>query len=655
MDKLKQLTDWINESNNIVFFGGAGVSTESGVPDFRSKDGLYNQRDVRFEGYSAEYLLSHTCLEEEPKVFYEFYRQKMNTEGVQPNAAHNFLAKLEKIGKLKAVVTQNIDGLHQKAGSKIVYELHGTTLKNYCSVCGRLFNSESIFKSTEPIPKCLCGGKIRPYVTLYEEQLPSDSVEGAIKTGAGLSVLGGEFANFANPMQMMYEGLNDMEGLQDRMVNMFGNMASFNEKTGQIDISALNKQRMKAASDAMGVDYGEMLNLAMNNQRGKMVENQLSSTQGLSKDTISYIKNIAQLDDKGKAYVDLGDGKKTYVKDLNEGNKEALQKESEKYDMGKDAKMGDIYNETRDMYDKLDQIMNYLSTKLGVWVAKIAGINEFTGNNSAEEYWDNLSKEDKNKLAKKYGSKEAAKAAIATGSEDEAINKWYGGKDIRDYFEYNYGDDSIGDKTAAKSLHYWFANENKNVKAPESKVKEIQEFIKKQEEEKKKKKEEELNNIKQDAIGENYIQGKPHQLGGEIRNVEGGEAILNRKAVDGVGVDNIAKFNSGNFTPIRNTSNALNTMNVAPTHSPAIASSYSQKLSFEPMNINLNGKFELSSNGKNKSFNLDELDKNELKKIVMSIVNDSVPQINRQMMTLRDKGYNMGKDPFRGSGGYARP
>lgn len=193
MDKLELLTQWIKESDNIVFFGGAGVSTESGVPDFRSKDGLYNQHDVRFEGYSAEYLLSHSCLVDEPKVFYEFYRQKMNTTDVQPNAAHRFLANLEETGKLKAVVTQNIDGLHQKAGSKTVYELHGTTLRNFCAKCAKVYSSDAIFSNSDPIPRCNCGGQIRPYVTLYEESLPYDAVEGAVESisKADMLIVGG--------------------------------------------------------------------------------------------------------------------------------------------------------------------------------------------------------------------------------------------------------------------------------------------------------------------------------------------------------------------------------------------------------------------------------------------------------------------------------
>ncbi len=179
-EKIIRFLQYIEESNNIVFFGGAGVSTESGIPDFRSKDGLYNQHDVQFERYSPEYLLSHDCLFDNPEVFYEFYRQKMDTRTILPNVTHKVLAKLEEMGKLKAIVTQNIDGLHQMAGSKHVYEIHGTTQKNYCVRCKRKLPSDYIFTSHDRIPKCECGGFVRPYVTLYGESLPEDAVENAI-------------------------------------------------------------------------------------------------------------------------------------------------------------------------------------------------------------------------------------------------------------------------------------------------------------------------------------------------------------------------------------------------------------------------------------------------------------------------------------------
>lgn len=192
-EQIRQLAGLIKQAEKIVFFGGAGVSTESGVPDFRSKDGLYNQHDVRFEAYRPEYLLSHSCLRDHPEVFFEFYRQKMNTAGVEPNAAHRFLAELEADGKDVAVVTQNIDGLHQKAGSRKVFEIHGSTQRNYCSRCGRRYPADAIFRSEEQIPRCSCGGMIRCDVTLYEEALPEEAVAGAIRalSEADLLIIGG--------------------------------------------------------------------------------------------------------------------------------------------------------------------------------------------------------------------------------------------------------------------------------------------------------------------------------------------------------------------------------------------------------------------------------------------------------------------------------
>lgn len=188
-----QLREYIEESNNIVFFGGAGVSTESGIPDFRSNDGLYNQHNIQFDKYEPEYLLSRECLYHNPKVFYEFYRQKMDTRNIEPNITHNVLAKMERIGKLKAIVTQNIDGLHQKAGSKNVFEIHGTTQRNYCSKCKKEYSSDYIFTTNESIPKCECRGQIRPDVTLYGENLPENAVIGAINAiqKADMLIVGG--------------------------------------------------------------------------------------------------------------------------------------------------------------------------------------------------------------------------------------------------------------------------------------------------------------------------------------------------------------------------------------------------------------------------------------------------------------------------------
>lgn len=181
MEHIENLREIIEHSNRIVFFGGAGVSTESGIPDFRSKDGLYNQHDVQFEEYEPEYLLSKECLYHNPKVFYEFYRQKMDTRNIKPNDAHIKLAKLEAMGKLSAIVTQNIDGLHQKAGSKNVYEIHGTTMRNYCVKCKSEYDMNYIFDSQDKIPVCkICGRPVRPDVTLYGESLPSEAWNNAM-------------------------------------------------------------------------------------------------------------------------------------------------------------------------------------------------------------------------------------------------------------------------------------------------------------------------------------------------------------------------------------------------------------------------------------------------------------------------------------------
>lgn len=188
MDKIAQLKQWVDESSNIVFFGGAGVSTESGIPDFRSVDGLYNMKYK----YPPEEIISRSFFMRNPEEFWRFYRDKLLLTGIEPNKAHLALAYLEKIGKLKAVVTQNIDGLHQKAGSKTVFELHGSTLRNYCMKCGKFYSADDLLK-TEGIPYCTCGGMIKPDVVLYEESLDEDQINGAVKAirEADMLIIGG--------------------------------------------------------------------------------------------------------------------------------------------------------------------------------------------------------------------------------------------------------------------------------------------------------------------------------------------------------------------------------------------------------------------------------------------------------------------------------
>ena len=183
-DKIELFKQLVSESNNIVFFGGAGVSTECGIPDFRSKDGLYNQQYK----YPPETILSHTFFIRNTDEFYKFYKAKMNCLKYEPNITHIKLAEMENKGDLKAIITQNIDGLHQKAGSKNVYELHGSVLRNYCIKCKKFYSAEDVFNSND-IPKCSCGGIIKPDVVLYEEGLDDDTLRSSILAIANADML----------------------------------------------------------------------------------------------------------------------------------------------------------------------------------------------------------------------------------------------------------------------------------------------------------------------------------------------------------------------------------------------------------------------------------------------------------------------------------
>lgn len=192
-EQIAQLKKWIDESDNVVFFGGAGVSTESGIPDFRSVDGLYNQEWK----FPPETILSHTFFERNPEEYYRFHHAKLSVDGVQPNRAHYRLAQMEQEGKLKAVVTQNIDGLHQAAGSKNVLELHGSILRAYCSRCYKPYDASVINDRSVALPRCSCGGVIRPDIVLYEEALDDDVVRSTIHfiRNADVLIIGGTSLN----------------------------------------------------------------------------------------------------------------------------------------------------------------------------------------------------------------------------------------------------------------------------------------------------------------------------------------------------------------------------------------------------------------------------------------------------------------------------
>ena len=187
-EKWKQLKEWIDGSDNIVFFGGAGVSTESGIPDFRSVDGLYNQQYK----YPPETIISHSFYMRNPEEFYRFYKDRMIFKPARPNEAHKALARLEAGGKLKAVITQNIDGLHQMAGSSQVLELHGSVHRNYCTRCGQFYDLDYVIKS-DGVPKCSCGGVIKPDVVLYEEGLDNRTLQKAVDyiRNADMLIIGG--------------------------------------------------------------------------------------------------------------------------------------------------------------------------------------------------------------------------------------------------------------------------------------------------------------------------------------------------------------------------------------------------------------------------------------------------------------------------------
>ena len=191
-EKIQILKNWIDSSDNVVFFGGAGVSTESGIPDFRSVDGLYNQQWK----YPPETILSHSFFVRYPEEYYRFHREKLVIDGVKPNAAHLKLAELEREGKLRAVITQNIDGLHQAAGSKNVLELHGSILRSYCSACGKPYPSDKM-NHGEGVPHCSCGGVIRPDIVLYEEPLDESIMTRALHyiSEAEVLIIGGTSLN----------------------------------------------------------------------------------------------------------------------------------------------------------------------------------------------------------------------------------------------------------------------------------------------------------------------------------------------------------------------------------------------------------------------------------------------------------------------------
>ena len=209
--KLERFAEILADSEYVVFLGGAGVSTESGIPDFRSKNGLYHKKEKKFAGFKPEYLLSYDCLKHRPEVFFDYYRHNLDARNINPNTAHYALAGMESAGTLKGIITQNIDGLHQKAGSKNVQEIHGTIWKNFCMKCRQDYDSDFVFDSPDPIPRCPnCGGIVRPRVILYGEFLPEEAYQNSINMigSADCLIIGGTSLEVGSAAQLahMYHG-----------------------------------------------------------------------------------------------------------------------------------------------------------------------------------------------------------------------------------------------------------------------------------------------------------------------------------------------------------------------------------------------------------------------------------------------------------------
>lgn len=237
---ISKLSEIINASDNIAFFGGAGVSTESGIPDFRSANGIYSERTK--SNYSPEEILSHSFFMNNTKEFYQFYKGKMLYKDVRPNAAHISLAKLESMGKLKAVITQNIDGLHQMAGSKNVLELHGSVHRNYCMRCHRFYDLDYIIRS-EDVPRCSCGGIVKPDVVLYEESLDMKVMEDAVSyiENAEVLIIGGTSLSVFPAAGLIRYYRGNKLILINKSSTQYDNMASlvFNESIGEALSKAL--------------------------------------------------------------------------------------------------------------------------------------------------------------------------------------------------------------------------------------------------------------------------------------------------------------------------------------------------------------------------------------------------------------------------------
>jgi hypothetical protein len=525
--------------------------------------------------------------------------------------------------------------------------------------------------------------------------------EGAIKTAADLSVLGGSFSMYSNPMQMMYEGLNDIEALQDRMIKMYGNKAQWNNEKGEFEINPVTKDIMKQAATAMGVDPGEMISLAMNQAKFNRTESQIANKNQFDKDTIEYIKNLSEIDKNGYASITLN-GTQKAVSSLTSADAAQIRNEAKAKEDKDAATMGDIYVHTKGIQETLDDMLKYLQTQLGRWVAKIAGV-KFDGD-ASKGYWKNLSSDEKSELKKKYGSKWQAKMAVGMGEETENVNEklgrgLYEGETVREFLNQYRGshpEQSISKKEVyAKwkdgnlddEYKYWLKHRHDNVETKASGIVQGNYHInggvpaiydgKPVEIEK-----DEtlfgkdvlyrygsdfLKNIKDHnvptitSLGNNPIVISPNAnprntvvrnsfnpnislTGGFQPNVRGAEMPFSYNPIT-VAAPKLQNVSEVGPTLSNVKENTLNPISVTPTVNSAQQYQGPEKISFDTFKVEIGGKIDLTSGNQTKPLDISKLSQTDLDKLTQMIYKQVYNEISRRI----EKGYNKETNPFRGA------
>lgn len=474
-----------------------------------------------------------------------------------------------------------------------------------------------------------------------------NTVEGAIKTAANLSVLGGDFAQFSNPMGLLYESLNDMEGLNERMVDMFSKMARWDSSKGQIDISSYDKVRIRQASEAMGVDANEMMNIAMNRQREGMIESQ-AKRYNISGDTLDYVKNLAQLNKKGQAYISdtnntLGRGAGAEIL-LNDPEFQKLipqlKDESERKNNAENKGIGDVYNETKSIYDTLDLYLKGISGKLGALVTHfLGGSGSMTA--SQKGFWASMSGEEKDALAEKrgYASRKELRRAVKLGELNDVISEKFGGDKNRQFIDKNYDKYKTGHERSGG--YSWNGKQGRlnfaNDVATGIYKDDVNDFF------------EEQKNKQGHHVG---IAGNTNE---HFARILRGESVLTRRGTDILGKGNVRALNSGQLPTfekirLRTAHDYLNNLSVM----PSIAQRYNQaqgqqKIAFEPITLTINGQFNVNSAGQFRNIPLDDIDTRALKKAILDTVTENIPSIMRKANILNNRGYDMENDRYRGA------